>query len=487
MGGAASVSSAPGSDAAWRDDPELLDARHRKSAAVLVALARVLAARRPLGGGEDEFLDLYRQVAAADPAVFTRVWTEPRAYLWLRVAHQLLGACLGGAPPSALAARAAAECGAADAREALAAHLEDFKELALAVALAGGGRLRLATPLAARLPFTLTGARWTLEGAGAVTVVGTGAGRVDVVLEGGERALPLDDLAAAPRAVGAATLFPAPIARHGGAELVMAPAAFNVPGLDIRDAALAAGREFQAARRGLVEAALAAMERYAPAGFALFRTDMRHLVLKRREEGPFTNVSYTELPGACFVAAVARPLVLADRLLHEHTHNRLFALEEGGALFEPGSGAATDARHYSPWRDDPRPLQGLLHAVAVYLAVARFWLAVHRAGAAVLEERRYAIERLVRVPRQLALATATLERHARFTARGRGLFRALGAELRALDDAIAAADVPPDVAGLMPRDDGTFGPYASAEGGRPLSARAAVAEHLRLCGWDAGA
>ena len=31
------------------------------------------------------------------------------------------------------------------------------------------------------------------------------------------------------------------------------------------------------------------------------------------------------------------------------------------------------ARYYAPWRDDPRPITGLLHGVYAHLGVSRFW------------------------------------------------------------------------------------------------------------------
>jgi HEXXH motif-containing protein len=64
---------------------------------------------------------------------------------------------------------------------------------------------------------------------------------------------------------------------------------------------------------------------------------------------------------------------MAVTLVHEMQHNRLNALHDVRELFEPGD------RHlcYSPWRDDPRPVSGLLHGAVSFLAVADFWRAEH--------------------------------------------------------------------------------------------------------------
>jgi hypothetical protein len=270
------------------------------------------------------------------------------------------------------------------------------------------------------------------------------------------------------------------VARHAGCELVMAPAAFNIPGLDIRDAVLAAGRQYQVERRHLVEGAIAAIARYVPEQFACFRDDMRHVVVKRTNEGPFTNVSYSELPGCCVTSHGGNALVIADRLLHEYQHNRVFALEERGMFFEADSGASTDCVHYSPWRGDPRPTQGLLHAITVYVSSCRLWMRIYARADVSPDEMRYAADRLVRIPLQLALASAVLEREARFTDHGRRIFGTLRAEIEELTRDVAAVSLPADVPALNGTDEGVFVPVCSELDGRVLSAREAVAEHVQL-------
>jgi hypothetical protein len=205
---------------------------------------------------------------------------------------------------------------------------------------------------------------------------------------------------------------------------------------------------------------------------------MRLVVVKRTNEGPYTNVSYSELPGCCVTSHGSNALVIADRLLHEYQHNRLFALEERGMFFEADSGAATDCRHYSPWRNDPRPMQGLLHATTVYVSSCRLWLRVHAAADVTPDEMLYAADRLVRIPLQLALASAVLEREARFTDHGRRIFEILRAEIAELARAVAATSVPADVPALDGTDGGVFAPVLD-EAGRALSAREAVADHVR--------
>lgn len=60
---------------------------------------------------------------------------------------------------------------------------------------------------------------------------------------------------------------------------------------------------------------------------------------------------------------------LAEILVHEFHHLALGALEDNAPLV----GARAHGLHYAPWRDDPRPLTGLLHGTYANLAMAQFW------------------------------------------------------------------------------------------------------------------
>ncbi|MFI0447059.1 HEXXH motif domain-containing protein [Actinomadura sp. 6N118] len=59
----------------------------------------------------------------------------------------------------------------------------------------------------------------------------------------------------------------------------------------------------------------------------------------------------------------------AVTLAHEVQHTKLGALMDLVPLTRPDDGS----RHYAPWRDDPRPINGLLHGAYAHLGVAGFW------------------------------------------------------------------------------------------------------------------
>lgn len=83
------------------------------------------------------------------------------------------------------------------------------------------------------------------------------------------------------------------------------------------------------------------------------------------------HVSATS-PHAFGSTALSEPgdgLTLAGTLAHEIQHAKLSALLGAVTLVRPG-----DTRlFYAPWRDDPRPLDGLLQGAYAHLGVSGFW------------------------------------------------------------------------------------------------------------------
>lgn len=87
------------------------------------------------------------------------------------------------------------------------------------------------------------------------------------------------------------------------------------------------------------------------------------------------SFSATNLKGVIFLSEAYEDLRLAEALVHEFHHNELNVLLQTESIIEPVEGEL----YYSPWRDDPRPLQGLFHAVYVFSGVIAFLRAVEKA------------------------------------------------------------------------------------------------------------
>lgn len=109
--------------------------------------------------------------------------------------------------------------------------------------------------------------------------------------------------------------------------------------------------------------------------------------------------------GAVGLSAPVSPTVLAETLVHELQHSKLNALLDLVVLHTGDPAALV----YAPWRDDPRPLTGLLHGIYAFTSTAEFWSTQRRWVAE--QDRPLAtftfVRRLLQVRRAIAdLATA---------------------------------------------------------------------------------
>ncbi|MDP3220369.1 MAG: HEXXH motif-containing putative peptide modification protein [Deltaproteobacteria bacterium] len=124
--------------------------------------------------------------------------------------------------------------------------------------------------------------------------------------------------------------------------------------------------------------------------------------------------------------------VLCEMLVHEVSHSHLFVVQDIDPLLDPrhhGSGWMPEAL-YSPWRDDPRPLNGLLHAAFVFARVARFWMRIYACG--IDADRELAQRRLAALRLQLGVVSETLGRQAHWTEAGHGFYLLLRGEIAAI-------------------------------------------------------
>lgn len=87
------------------------------------------------------------------------------------------------------------------------------------------------------------------------------------------------------------------------------------------------------------------------------------------------SVSFDTMPGAIFTSWCADPKVLAETLLHESDHQWLYLLTRHSSFWSAAQGDNL-AIYRSPWRDDPRPLDGLLRGGSAFIKVADLWSAL---------------------------------------------------------------------------------------------------------------
>ncbi|MFI5163451.1 MAG: aKG-HExxH-type peptide beta-hydroxylase [Sphingobacteriales bacterium] len=87
-----------------------------------------------------------------------------------------------------------------------------------------------------------------------------------------------------------------------------------------------------------------------------------------------TSYSHPEIPFTIFVSLCREnsgvaDLRLAESILHEAMHLKLTLIEQHLKLIVPD----TTSTFYSPWREEQRPVQGLLHAIFVFKAMYDFY------------------------------------------------------------------------------------------------------------------
>lgn len=148
--------------------------------------------------------------------------------------------------------------------------------------------------------------------------------------------------------------------------------------------------EIAARGKELVLKAIQIIKEWRPALAAeIFKACRAVQFVRDPNADPEKIVSFSDnsVPGALYVsisqgADMIDPYDLADSIIHEHRHQKLYLLERHAQLIEK-----TDQRVVSPWREDLRPPTGLLHAIFVFVELRRFWIYVRDHGPEYLATR----------------------------------------------------------------------------------------------------
>ena len=107
-----------------------------------------------------------------------------------------------------------------------------------------------------------------------------------------------------------------------------------------------------------------------PAYAAALAAGLRVLMpLRGGPEGKDISAAARQAFGAVGAALPAEPVTLALLLMHEFQHVKLGAVLDLYDLFDP----ADNRLYRAPWREDPRPFEGLLQGTYAHLAVTDFW------------------------------------------------------------------------------------------------------------------
>jgi HEXXH motif-containing protein len=372
----------------------LLQAAQRSKRLLLLRGVRDLAARI---GGDDarrirEAYDLIAAVERADPEAWAVLGYPTIASSALRAAMDLSG----GAPDL----RACAD------------------RLA---AIAAAAAVRVAFPATVELP--AAGGRVVLPSLGVAT--GAGDGRVVVRSGPGGASVGAVRLPATPDQDGPGwTALPRLTAEHQGVRIDVA--------LDERDPDRMPGAAL--ARRPLTDEEFACWR--ATLGSAWTLLVGRHRAVAEEIRSLITALTPLTAPVAGEASATSKEAVgnvgvstprdvrgLAVTLAHEVQHVKLTALIDIVALTLPDDGG----RYYAPWREDPRPLAGLLQGVYAHLGVVGFWRAERAAGD---DDAGHAHVEFARWRAATARTIATLRASGRLTEAGEAFVAGMDGTLR---------------------------------------------------------
>lgn len=459
-------------------EDRVFEDRYEKSASALVAVAQILEKERPLSGDEQEFLDLYQMALAADPENFTKVWLDPSSYFWTRVAYELLGSCLSKNPLPTRAKQYCEALGNCTPQQALTRHLHAFKSFILGIHFLEGMDADFATPLVLNLPYSIPGTLFSLEGTGQIEVSGLVSGKIKGTY--GSQALDLQLHPGASCASGRIIVSECPVVTHSSCETILKPQTFNnLPSLDFVEPAVEAGLQFHRDHAGLIKECLEIVERYHKDTFHLFQKHKIWVGLKPLFSGTYSNIACSELPLSFMASIFNNPFVMADTFIHEFNHNRLFFIEEKGP-FLSGSEVdpISDNIYYSPWRRDIRPLQGVLHALYVYIPVTEFWSNVIEAGKVSIKQLAYARNQWLSGYLQLVIGLFQLNRFGSFTASGKKFFTELGKAVEEIGEKVAGSSFSYDSPAMICQENGDLLPLTCKKTKRELNIAEGVLDHM---------
>lgn len=148
----------------------------------------------------------------------------------------------------------------------------------------------------------------------------------------------------------------------------------------------------EVARTGgsIVREALAIIECWRCALLAEIKSVSSEIQLIRDPDAhPDKIVSFSDnsVPGALYLSVrqaqrYVDPYDLADSIIHEHRHQKLYLLQDAVRLVEVDKPLVR-----SPWRSDLRPPSGLFHAVFVFSQLLEFWTYLEASASSAIRDR----------------------------------------------------------------------------------------------------
>lgn len=145
--------------------------------------------------------------------------------------------------------------------------------------------------------------------------------------------------------------------------------------------------------------------------------------LENDRDGYFSSISFNSIPGAVYTS-LHTDLMFAETLVHEADHQWLYSF----ARFEQIWSFPDDAQepiYRSPWREDPRPIEGLLWGASAFVRVGAMWEAVANALPNSHSSLDWVRKRAVLCNYQAIDALRTVQNYGNLSASGEALLASL--------------------------------------------------------------
>ncbi|MCC3489061.1 MAG: hypothetical protein JGK03_00750 [Microcoleus sp. PH2017_25_DOB_D_A] len=146
--------------------------------------------------------------------------------------------------------------------------------------------------------------------------------------------------------------------------------------------------------------------------------------------------TFREIPGLLVLSWMSDTSVIVEALVHEYHHHKLNALLNLDPIIVEGS---PEAVYYSPWRDDPRPLSGILQGIYVFQAVLEFGHKILKTDIPLLQEKRLQ-QRVYAAKQQLLTALKVLKTNAVFSLIGQALIEAIEENINRVEPEISQTE-----------------------------------------------
>lgn len=152
-----------------------------------------------------------------------------------------------------------------------------------------------------------------------------------------------------------------------------------------------------------------------------------------------SSVSFATRPGVLYMSWCPRASVIAEAVVHESDHQMFYVLCRESPMWEHPP-EQQPAIYRSPWRDDPRPLDGLLRGASAFVRVSEFWSALAQSDTGILETFDWSCSRAVLAASQSLDALSVIAAHREeLTESGRATVQELQSRGRAVLSSLSSA------------------------------------------------